>query len=35
MYCELCGQSVIEDFFGQLIHDYQTRDEHTPEVPND
>jgi hypothetical protein len=32
MYCTLCGQHVGEDFFGQLIHDYQDRDEHTPEV---
>lgn len=31
-YCTECGQSVDVDRFGQLIHDYQTRDAHTPVV---
>ena len=34
MYCTECGQSVSEDRFGQLIHEYQTRDAHAPVVDN-
>lgn len=35
MYCTQCGQSVSPDRFGQLIHDYQTHDAHTPEVSDE
>lgn len=32
MYCDDCGQSVSVDRFGQLIHDYQDKDNHVPFV---
>lgn len=32
MYCEACGQSVQEDFWGELVHTYQTQDAHYPVV---
>jgi hypothetical protein len=35
MYCTACGQSVSEDRFGNLIHEYQTRDAHNVEVSNE
>jgi hypothetical protein len=32
MNCTECGQDVEEDRFGSLIHTYQTRDAHYPNV---
>lgn len=32
MYCDDCGQLVSTGLFGELVHDYQTRDEHVPHV---
>lgn len=35
MYCTDCGQSVDRDRFGNLIHDYQDHDGHTPVVEDE
>lgn len=28
MYCESCGESVIDDFFGNMVHEYRIKDSH-------
>ena len=35
MNCLACGQSVSEDLWGNLIHDYQNHDAHTVEVSDE
>lgn len=32
MYCSECGQLTREDQWGNLVHDYQVSDGHTPVV---